>query len=88
MGVSYLLKCRKCGHEFVRRYGVGVTGQGTLYCQKCGSSKNVDLSCGWNMLLECSCGGAFSENALGCCPLCGTLLETENITPDTETCWN
>ena len=49
MGTIYTLRCRRCGHEFQRRYGVGFNGQGTLYCDRCGKALAVDFSGGWEL---------------------------------------
>ena len=82
MGVAYNIRCRRCGHDFERKYGVGFNGQGTLYCDHCGRAQLVDFSGGWVYEATCECGGTFDADALGCCPKCGALLTKEDINTD------
>lgn len=82
MGITYNIRCRKCGHTFARNYGVGFNGQGTLYCDRCGKAQRVDFSGGWGYEPTCECGGTFDADALGCCPKCSALLTKEDINPD------
>lgn len=79
MGVTYKIRCGKCGHTFTRSYGIGINGQGTLYCDRCGQAQQVDLSGGWMMESSCECGGTFDADAMGCCPKCGALLSKKDI---------
>jgi hypothetical protein len=79
MGVTYNIRCGKCGHAFTRSYGIGINGQGTLYCDRCGRAQQVDLSGGWMMESSCECGGTFDADAMGCCPKCGALLSKKDI---------
>lgn len=71
-------RCRACGHTFSRTYGVDINGQAVLYCNRCGQLHRVDFSAGWTPLPDCSCGGSFDADALGCCPQCGQLLTKED----------
>ena len=88
MGTIYTLRCRRCGHEFQRRYGVGYNGQGTLYCDRCGKAQAVDFGGGWELPPACECGGTFDADALGRCPQCGTMLSKEDIDYNQEfRCW-
>lgn len=82
MGTTYKLKCHHCGHEFERRYGIGILDRGTLYCNQCGKSKVVDFSCGWDPLPQCECGGIFDAESLGLCPQCQALMKQEDIDPN------
>lgn len=82
MGVTYNIRCHICGHTFERKYGVGVNGQGTLYCDRCGRIQRVDFSGGWVYESACECGGTFDAEAMGCCPQCGAVLSKEDIPPD------
>lgn len=79
MGQTMRLRCHACGEEFERNYGIGIMGNGTMYCNQCGKAKLVDLSCGWEPIAPCDCGGEFDADALGCCPHCGILLEKEDV---------
>ena len=89
MGTIYTLRCRKCGHEFQRRYGVGYNGQGTLYCDRCGKAQAVDFGGGWVLPPQCECGGTFDADAMGRCPDCGTMLTKEDIDYNQEIrCWD
>ena len=89
MGTIYTIRCRKCGHEFQRRYGVGYNGQGTLYCDHCGKAQAVDFSGGWELPPQCKCGGTFDADAMGRCPDCGALLTKEDIDYNQEIlCWD
>lgn len=89
MGVSYKVRCRRCGHDFERKYGVGFNGQGTLYCDRCGRAQLVDFSSGWVYENTCECGGTFDADALGCCPKCGALLTKEDInTEESSVRWD
>ena len=72
-------RCRSCGHAFSRTYGVDINGQAEFYCTRCGRLHRTDLSLGWVPLPECSCGGSFDPDALGCCPQCGKMLETGEV---------
>lgn len=81
MGLRFKLICPQCGHSFRREYGLNVLGKGTLYCNRCGSAQPVDLSMGWIPVPECSCGGTFDADALGCCPVCKAVLGPDAIDP-------
>ena len=79
MGTINKIKCHQCGYEFERRYGIGILGRGTLYCDKCGKATNVDFSYGWNPLDPCECGGTYDAAAMGTCPQCHALISKEDI---------
>ena len=89
MGIIYMIKCQRCGHEFQRHYGVGFFGQGTLYCDRCGRPRVVDFGGGWDTPPQCECGGTFDADAMGKCPNCGALLTKEDIDYNQEIlCWD
>lgn len=81
MGTTYHFRCRKCGKEFQRNYGIGILGRGTLYCDRCGKARNVDFSCGWDPVESCDCGGSFNADNLGNCPICNNPLTQQDIDP-------
>ena len=82
MGVTYRIRCHKCGHTFSRNYGVGYNGQGTMYCVRCGRAQAVDFSGGWGWDPTCECGGTYDADALGRCPQCNSMLTKEDIADD------
>lgn len=84
MGIKYQIRCRRCGHTFSRKYGVGFNGQGTMYCDRCGRAQLVDLSGGWGWDPTCDCGGTFDADSMGRCPECGTILTKDDIDRNAE----
>lgn len=74
MADLHKVRCSKCGHTVERQLGIDIMGQGTLYCDRCGASKRIDLSNGWEPIDSCSCGGSFDAASLGRCPNCNSLL--------------
>lgn len=79
MSETTQFKCARCGHEFVRTFGVDVNGKATLYCNRCGKAQNADFSLGWMPVSDCDCGGSFTTDALGCCPNCGSALSENDV---------
>lgn len=43
MGIGFLTKCKKCGHEFIVKEGGGFMFH-LLHCDKCGKDKSISFS--------------------------------------------
>ena len=87
MGSGWHATCNKCGHGFEVRAGVGMLGTGSLYCDRCGRTHEVDMVAKPDSAGPlCECGGTFTDDANPQCPECGSTEQTRD--PSLRILWD
>lgn len=71
MGEIRSYRCNACDHDFSRREGRGFAIQ-MLYCERCGSSRQIPAVDDKPASITCECGGSIHENARPRCPACNS----------------